>query len=400
MPDTDPRQCCLRPALWWLVVAASGLGCSGAQLARQPAIAASGPSLATEALLACLGAPPDARYEPEQLAGAPAPELRVHTFEQMTTSCGRVQRRYVAYVPRALPPRSAAPVLIVLHGRGASAEAMMTFQTRGTFNRIADAYGLVVAYGNGLPTSFNIDGLPNSGRWRSEETELASTVDELAYLGRITEDLEARAVIAGGNDVYLVGQSNGGGMALSAARQRPDAYIGVAAFMPFVGFSPVAPRPLAGAHLTHVMFAYSQADPGLPPGYASEVLVPLAREWGRALGISDAEIKAPAETRLDDVIEEGADRPPADDASLPTRDSTVRRLDACSANGALRQLVFDHAGHFWPTREYFDPPPLLAEFGLRNQDIEGADEVWRFFRETTLSRKLPRARSAARASRQ
>jgi poly(3-hydroxybutyrate) depolymerase len=357
---------------------AVGGGCRAPQ---PPVDAAARARPAYTGLLACLGAPPEALYQPERLAAAPAPGLAVHTFAQETAGCGLAQRRYVTYVPRMLRERTTAPVVIVLHGQGASAEAMMTFQTRGTFNRLADENGFLVVYGNGLPTTFNILGLPNSGRWRSEYTELGSTVDEVGYLQRITEDLAARGVIAGGNDVYLVGQSNGGGMALSAARQRPDRYAGVAAFMPFVGFSPKAPRSLAGSPLRRVMFAYSNADPALPPRYASEVLVPLAREWARALNIPDREIDLPAETVLGDVVKEGASLASADEVVRATRDSTVKRLDLRSVQGALRQLVFDHAGHFWPTRDHADPAPLLAEFGLRNQDIEGAEEAWRFFRE-------------------
>jgi len=367
----------LAPAL---TLVACAVGCGGPRPALRTEIEPCGLP-ARKALLACLEAPPEALYDPWSLAGARAPGLSVHVFGQNTARCGWAERRYVSYVPRSLGARTVAPVLLVLHGQGGSAEAMMTFQTRGTFNRLADEKGFVVVYGNGLPTSFNIAGLPNSGRWRSEYTVDGATVDEVAYLRQIVEDLTARAVIAGGNDVYLVGQSNGGGMVLSAARQRPDAYAGVAAFMPFVGFSPVPPPNLAGSRLRRALFAYSMADPALPPSYGDQVLAPLAREWARALGVSERDTEAPTETAVDDVVKEGAARDIDDDVVRATRDSTVKRLDLRSTNGALRQLVFDHAGHFWPTRDYADPAPLLSEFGLRNQDIEGAAEVWRFFRE-------------------
>src|SRR5262249_54079976 len=153
-----------------------------------------------------------------------------------------------------------------------------------------------------------------------------------------------------------------------------EAYAGVAAFMPFAGFSPTAPESLAGARLQRVMLAYSLADPALPPSYASEVLVPLARAWARALGVSDRDIAAPGETALPDLVKEGQgptngeanDQATGDDAGPATRDSTVKRLDLRGPNGALHQLVFDHAGHFWPTRAYADPTPMVAEFGLRN----------------------------------
>jgi len=167
----------------------------------------------------------------------------------------------------------------------------------------------------------------------------------------------------------------------SSLHKPPHAYAGVAAFMPFVGFSPKAPHSLAGSPLRRVMFAYSNADPALPPSYATEVLVPLAREWARALNIPERDIGVPEETPLDDTVNEGSTLEAADEVVRATRDSTVKRLDLRSVQGALRQLVFDHAGHFWPTRDHADPAPVLAEFGLRNQDIEGAEEAWRFFRE-------------------
>lgn len=333
------------------------------------------------ALLDCLGAPAETIYQPDLLAAPPAPGLAVHTFQQDTAACGPALRRYVSYVPPALGARTAAPVVIVLHGQGASAEAMMTLQTHGTFNRLAEQAGFVVVYANGLPTAFNIPGLPNSGRWRSEYTDLASSVDEVAYLQRIAEDLQAHQVIAGGNDLYLVGQSNGGGMALSAARQRPDGYAGVAAFMPFVGFSPAAPESLTGARLKRVMFAFSNADPGLPPDYAAQVLAPLARGWARALQVAKNQIDAPAETPLPDLVKEGQGASGAGEAVATTRDSTVKRLDLRSPGAALRELVFDHAGHFWPTRAASDSPALVAQYGLRNQDIEAAEEVWHFFHD-------------------
>jgi poly(3-hydroxybutyrate) depolymerase len=357
------------------------LGCHGAPAPARAANSARPARLGPAELLACLGAPPEALYQPEQLAGPPAPGVSVHTFEQEVSSCGPALRRYISYVPATLGARTPAPVVIVLHGQGASAETMMSFQVRGTFNRLADERGFVVAYGNGLPTVFNFAGIPNSGRWRSEYTELGSTVDEVDYLRRVVADLAARAVIAGGNDVYLVGQSNGGGMVLSAAHQQPDAYAGVAAFMPFVGFSPTAPETLAGARLRRVMFAYSAGDPGLPPSYGAEVLAPLARAWARALGVPAREIEAPSETAIPDLVKEGEGRRADGEAASATRDSTGRRLDLHAANGALRELVFDHAGHFWPTRDATDPARLLNQFGFRNQDIEGAEEVWRFFRE-------------------
>jgi len=66
-------------------------------------------------------------------------------------------------------------------------------------------------------------------------------VDDHDYLGRVLGDLVARGVIEGSNAVYLAGISNGGGMALEAARRNPDRFRGIAALMPYAGehFKPV-----------------------------------------------------------------------------------------------------------------------------------------------------------------
>jgi len=364
------RQGSTWPLVLWVFA-----GCSGAHLTANTS--SGGTRFDGAPLLACLGAPPDAIYDPGRLATPPEPGLSVHTFDQVVLGCGAVERRYLSYVPPRLGAPSAAPVLIVLHGQGASAEAMMSFQTRGTFNRLADDEGLLIIYGNGLPTAYNFAGLANSGRWRTEQ-DRPRGIDDVGYLDRIVADLRGRGVIAGGNDVYLIGQSNGGGMALRAAQERPQTYAGVAAFMPYAGSSPPGPSHLEQTRLRRVMFAYRQADPGLPPDYAAKVLAPLGLRWAGALGLDGV---ADVATALPDVVQEvpGPGREVDAPAVLATRDSKGERLDRRKGDRAFRLLVFDRAGHFWPTRHHDDPAPVLQRFGLRNQDVEGADEVWAFF---------------------
>lgn len=362
---------------WMVMVAAVCGACAGAH--RPAAKVPAGPRLEQRALLACLGAPSDAIYDPGRLDAPPQPGLSVHTFDQDVVGCGTVQRRYLSYVPPGVGARSAAPVLIVLHGQGASAEQMMGFQTRGTFNRLAEERGLMVIYGNGLPTEFNFASLANSGAWRSEEGAGVAGPDDVAYLDRVVADLKARAVIAGGNDVYLIGQSNGGGMVLRAAQDRPQAYVGVAAFMPFAGLSPSAPEHLEHTRLRRVMFAFSLADPRLPPGYAATVLIPLGHWWAHALGLGTEDGANDVVTALPDTVREGEGQGIDAPAVRATRASAAQRLDRRKGDRAFRQLVFDRAGHFWPTRQYADPERVLRRFGLRNQDVEGAEEVWAFF---------------------
>src|SRR3569623_1868576 len=161
-PTLEGREVRVRQGSTWPLVLWVFAGCSGAHLTANTS--SGGTRFDGAPLLACLGAPPDAIYDPGRLATPPEPGLSVHTFDQVVLGCGAVERRYLSYVPPRLGAPSAAPVLIVLHGQGASAEAMMSIQTRGTFNRLADDEGLLIIYGYGLPTAYNFAGLANSGR--------------------------------------------------------------------------------------------------------------------------------------------------------------------------------------------------------------------------------------------
>jgi polyhydroxybutyrate depolymerase len=361
-------------------------GCARAPVAQDAAAGQDVQPSVTERLgvaelLACLGAPPTAVYQPEALAPGTGAGAQVFTFDQETVDCGPVTRRYIVHVPESVTEATAAPVVIALPGQGASAESLREFQAQGVFDQLADRDGFIMAYGNGLPTPNNFEGLANSGEFRSEYGPLSGEVDDLAYLQRIVDDLTSRNLIRGDNPIYLVGHSNGGGLALSATRQHPERYAGVAALMPFAGYAPKAPSDLPGTGLTRVMFVVSLTDPAFPTDYAKSVQLPLAEKYGNALGIDHSAFASPISTSIPDSVQEGADYVGSSPTISATRKSTVLQLDWSSALGKLRVFQLDHAGHFWPTPKYRDPSAVLQEFGLRNQDMDGATEVWRFFAE-------------------
>lgn len=332
-------------------------------------------------LLACLKAPKTAIYQPEALAPGAAPGVQVFTFEQETKNCGLVTRRYLVHVPASLPSATEAPVVIGLPGQGANAESLREFQARGQFDKLAVSDGFVMVYGNGLPTPYNFEGLANSGEFRSEYSDLSKEVDELEYLRLIIEDMKSRSLIRGDNRVFLVGHSNGGGLALSATQHHPERYAGVAAFMPYVGYAPEAPKDLRSTQLGRIMFVVSSTDPAFPEDYATSVQLPLANGYGRALGIDEAALASPTRTAIFDSVQEGADYTGSNPTVTTTRQSTVVQLDSSSSYGKLRVLHMDHAGHFWPTPQYNDQSSAQERYGLRNQDIDGAVEAWRFFAE-------------------
>ena len=325
--------------------------------------------------------PPSAAIGPARSTAPLSDELRLYNFEQPTPACGALMRRYLCFVPSALGPRSAAPVLMMLHGSGSNAESARTLQTRARFETLAARDSFIVVYGNAAPGADTRPdpGFPNTGAWRLGAGS-GEPVDDVDYLQRVLGDLTARGVIQGGTPVLLAGISNGGGMALEAARRIPERLTGVAALMPYVGWQPGLP-PASPGKLRRILFAYSIGDPGLPVGY-HETLAALTTQWAAAMGVPAAAIRAPRTTPLPDLVMEGDGYRGHSPAALASRHSRARQLDMLAPDGEhqVRVLVLDHAGHFWPSPTPDTEAWILDRWGFRNQDFDAADLIWDYLR--------------------
>lgn len=312
--------------------------------------------------------------------------LSLHTFDQATVHCGPMRRRYLSYVPASIAEASNAPVLIVLHGSTGNAESMKEFMARGRFEKLADRDGFIVVYGNAGPgeLSSNDPRSTNSGSWRQDMFD-DGEVDDVEYLSLVYQDLKARGVIAGSNDVYLAGMSNGGGMVLKAATERPDMWAGIAPFMAFDGWQPPPVPNLVGLRLKRILFGMSPNDPGLFSGTYTDVLAALPAKWAAAMGLPAEVIQSPVRSELPNVVSEGESYTGSSAIALRTRNSSVTQTDmsAAGSSGKLRVFEFARGGHFWPTQVGdADPLPVNEVWGFRNQDLDAADAIWEFFKSS------------------
>lgn len=327
-------------------------------------------------------APRTARVDPTFAATPLSPELTLNTFQQETPHCGALMRRYLSYVPKRLGPSFRGPVMILLHGSGANAEANRSFMTHERFDKLAARDGFVVVYGNSAPSAFSDPSpvLPNSGTWRQGSLD-DGQVDDVDYLVRVLDDLKARQVISGDNPVYLTGISNGGGMVLAAARRAPQRFRGIAAVMPYDGAKPAPVPDLKGTRLERILFIYSEGDPGLPLGY-TPVLASLPTLWATALGFPSEALAQARTVPLSNTIAEGDSYAGTNAVLLGTRRSQATQVDIAAPGipGKLRVLKLDHAGHFWPNPAQDAEEWVLNRWGFRNQDFDAADAVWDFFR--------------------
>jgi poly(3-hydroxybutyrate) depolymerase len=307
--------------------------------------------------------------------------LTLHTFDQPTVRCGAMRRRYLSFVPEGTTQSSNAPVVIVLHGSGCNAESMEDFQTKGRFNELAIRDGFIVAYGNAAPGALSSTdpGFYNTGSWRQDSFD-DGELDDVEYLSLVLDDLKTRNVISGNNDVYLVGMSNGGGMVLKAATERPELWAGIAPFMAFDGWVPPPVPNLIGTRLKRILFAISSNDPGLFNGTYSEVLAALPAKWAAAMGLPTEAILSPVRSALPNVVSEGESYTGNNAIALQTRNSSVTQVDmsAAGATSQLRVLEIAHGGHFWPNPVGDSDPHFNETYGFRNQDLDAADATWEY----------------------
>jgi pimeloyl-ACP methyl ester carboxylesterase len=221
------------------------------------------------------------RMEPR----AAAKGLQVDTFAMTIPGCPPLVRRALSYVPQALSVPSRAPVLLVLHDGGESAEGLRELREQRSFEFLAERAGLILVYANAAPAAGR---WPYSGSWQTDPSGADRSIDDFAYLARIVERLGERGLVEWGSDgpdVYLVGYGSGARLALEAAARHPERYAGVAALLPdkINAFRP--PPRSAETRLSRMFFVTLQDErpwaywPGVPLDVAT------IDEWAVAIGL-------------------------------------------------------------------------------------------------------------------
>lgn len=123
-----------------------------------------------------------------------------------------LERTYFVHLPRNYDPNEARPLVVVLHGAGATGFQMMM---ESEFNALASDKGYIVVYPDGL----------NLG-W-SYLDEHADAPDDVGFIAALLDTMQDNFKIDAAR-VYLVGYSNGGLLALRLRCQLSERLAGVA----------------------------------------------------------------------------------------------------------------------------------------------------------------------------
>ncbi len=272
----------------------------------------------------------------------------------------------------ANPAPGKRPLVILLHGHGAS--AAMAFgkgkirDPAAAWLDIADRENLLLIAPEGATGSDNRQG------WNDCRADAATNpaTDDVGLLGALIDKAVAEHN-ADAAQVYITGISNGGGMTYRAAIElkHPVAAIAVLS-MPMAASSrcaaPTRPLPVLFTHGTSDKIVPYAGGPvgnwvlkGRGTGVSAEETV---RQWRELAKLPDT----PQVTRL-----------PKRNSSDPT--SATRYV--WGQDPAQLQVVFlkiDKGGHTQPSITRRFAWPLTILLGAQNSDVEFAEEAWSFFK--------------------
>lgn len=245
-----------------------------------------------------------------------------------------------------------APLVISLHGRFGDGAAQAR---RSGLLAVAQHEGFTVVFPDGVRRSWNDA--------RAIGPAAEQGVDDLGFLSALIAHFVARG--ADPRRVYLLGMSNGGFMALTAACRLSEQVAAVASVTGTVSRALEADCAMARPVPT-VLFLGTE-DPLVP--FDGGV---VAQDRGEVLGgaasagflaAKNGCVTAPASEPLPDLD--------------PTDGTRVDRWrwEGCAAPVEL--YVVQGGGHTWPTGQGYDGPPPT---GRVTRDIDASEAAWAFFR--------------------
>ncbi len=266
-----------------------------------------------------------------------------HADIQGVLNFGGLDRTYLVHVPPG-PPTG---LVINLHGAGQNGgqQAGIT-----GYNGVADGYGFVVAYPDGIDASW-ADG-------RGASVPDRQGIDDVGFLAALIDRLSREYGVPPGR-VFATGMSAGGFMVTRLACDRADLVSAIAPVAGTLG-SGVGCAP---SRPVSVMQIAGTADPVVPFGGGPMV--------GRG-GASDI-VSAPA------MVDRwrGIDSCPGPlIGNVSSGPAQFLSATGCAGNTAVVLVRIDGAGHTWPAGRFALPEEIV---GPTSYAVDGAQATAQFF---------------------
>jgi poly(3-hydroxybutyrate) depolymerase/predicted RNA methylase len=304
----------------------------------------------------------------EELFGVTIPnEDQKHGDYSRNITIGGYERRYIVHMPESYDGIRPAPLVVMLHGAGGTAEIAM--ESAG-WTKKADQEGFIVVFPEALrpnsskPASFlRNTSMWNDGSGRGYAGE--QNVDDSAFIKALINDLQSSYVIDF-NKIFITGFSNGASMAFRLGVELSDI---ITAIAPMSGYLWLESPKLA--HPVSLFLITGTADP-LNPFDGGNVITP----WG----------KTEKKPSMRESVIKWAEMLGCDLSEKVISDNNEIRTLVWSCNCGAEALFcsIEGQGHIWPGGE-----PLLNEriVGKDTGKLNATDAIWEFFKRACSSRR-------------
>jgi polyhydroxybutyrate depolymerase len=273
-----------------------------------------------------------------------------------------VQRQYILHVPEGWQDKPSLPVVLMFHGGGGTARGAI----RETgWIEMADDQGFLVVFPEGmppnpaLPSSFS----GNPQRWNDGSDRFNLDVDDVAFVQKIIEDLDADFSMDA-NRIFATGFSNGASMAFRVGVELSGAFAAIgpiAGALWLDGFT--LDEPVSLIYITGTEDTLNPLDGGQPRLVSGEIL--------------NEKEKPPVQAHMDKWSGAlGCDETPFPLATIPgiLGESYANCLDPAD----IVYYRIEGMGHTWPGGVSLLPETVV---GKTSDLMDATQTLWDFFQD-------------------
>jgi polyhydroxybutyrate depolymerase len=278
-----------------------------------------------------------------------------------------LERTFHIHTPLPVDQMQLMPLVIALHGKGASGESMILV-TRNGFNDLADREGFIVVYPDAIEKNWN------DGRTDEEADDRAhrENIDDVGFISALIDYMVINYGIDRGR-VYVTGISNGAVMAYRLGYELSERIAAIAPVdgnIPFGFSASVPPR----RHVS--VLAINNVDDPVVPYDGGEIYSHFRRvKLGKVISAEESTGLWIGwnECTEGPVITEEPDRDPRDG----TRVSRQEYVNPTDSTEVILYSV-EGGGHTWPGGFQYLPAMII---GKTSRDIDASEIIWSFFKK-------------------
>ncbi len=278
-----------------------------------------------------------------------------------------LERTFHIHTPLTVDQLQLMPLVIALHGRGASGESMIIV-TRNGFNDLSDREGFIVVYPDAIEKNWN------DGRTDEEANDRAhrENIDDVGFISALIDYMINNYSINTGM-VYVTGISNGAVMAYRLGYELSER---IAAIAPVDGNIPFGSGADAPPRRHVSVLAINNVDDPVVPYDGGEIYSHFRRvKLGKVIS---AEESTGLWVRWNEctsgpVVTEEPDRDPHDGTRV-SRQEYVNPSD----NTEVILYSVEGGGHTWPGGFQYLPAWII---GKTSRDIDASEIIWSFFKK-------------------